>query len=299
VYPNFEEPGVLANLEEQEKHPRYQHQPLSDAREALQHAMAAYRKGERVLWVVNTVKRCQNIAVMLERELEKVFEATVRVLSYHSRFRLCDRQRIHSDTIAIFQQDGDAAIAVTTQVCEMSLDLDADVLITEIAPVPSLVQRFGRANRHLAKGKDFRARLYTYPPETPRPYTREEIHVATAFLAELGKEDVSQRMMAELLETHTLREPQADGSARFLDGGYFATPGVFRDTDDFTHPCILDHDLEAVKGLLDARKPYDGYVVGVPHKMIEDRTNNPSWLPKFLGIASAELYDQDRGFIAE
>jgi CRISPR-associated endonuclease/helicase Cas3 len=105
--------------------------------------------------------------------------------------------------------------------------------------------------------------------------------------------------MAELLETHALREPQADGSARFLEGGYFATPGAFRDAEDYTNPCILDCDLETVQGLLAERDPYDGYVVSVPHKMVEDRTNAPGWLPKFLGIARADCYDQDRGFIAE
>ena len=293
VYPNLQEPGVLSALEAQEKHPRYHHQALSDTNDALQQAVSAYGKGERVLWVVNTVKRCQQVALMLDREL------SFKVLSYHSRFRLCDRQRIHGETVASFQQDGAAAIAVTTQVCEMSLDLDADVLITEVAPVPSLVQRFGRANRHLARGRDFRAQLYTYEPESVMPYTREELQMAKVFLADLGTGDVSQREMTELLETHTLREPRADGSARFLEGGYFATPGVFRDVDDYTAPCILDIDLETVQGLLAERKPYDGYVVGVPHKIVADRTNIPSWLPKFLGVASADCYDKDRGFIVE
>lgn len=292
-YPNVEEPDVLASLERQERHLRYRHQSLSDVQESLREAVEAYREGERVLWVVNTVKRCQQIGLLLEAELG------VPVLSYHSRFRLCDRQRIHGETIAVFQQSSKAAIAVTTQVCEMSLDLDADVLISEVAPVSSLVQRFGRANRHLVKGLDFRARLYTYQPESRLPYAREEIEVATAFLLELGTRDVSQRTMAELLEKHSLCEPQADGSARFLDGGYFATPGMFRDADDFTRPCVLDSDLEAVKKMLTDRKPYDGYVVGVPQKRIEDCAANPSWLPKYLGIARSEFYDNSRGFIAD
>src|SRR5262245_45764101 len=109
---------------------------------------------------------------------------------------------------------------------------------------------------------------YTYQPESSRPYTRKEIQAATAFLTALGTGDVSQRRMAELLEILALREPQADGSARFLESGYFATPGAFRDADDYTNPCILDCDLEIVQGLLAERKPYDGYIVGVPHTMI-------------------------------
>ena len=134
VYPNLEDLGVLASLEEQEKHPRYRHRLLSDAREALQQAITAYRTGQRVLWVVNTVQRCQQTAILLERELEKALQIKVKVLSYHSRFRLCDCQHVHGETVAAFQQDGEAVIAVTTQVCEMSLDLDADVLITEVDP---------------------------------------------------------------------------------------------------------------------------------------------------------------------
>src|ERR1043165_4464478 len=291
-YPNVSDQTVLASLELQEKHPRYRHQPLN-AEVGLEKAVEAYLTGDRVLWVVNTVRRCQQIAMWLETMLK------LKVLSYHSRFRLCDRQRIHGRTIEAFQQLGSPAIAVTTQVCEMSLDLDADVLITEVAPISSLVQRFGRANRHMAKGEGFRARLYTYQPQNVTPYSREDLYAASAFLAELGTCEVSQRMMAEFLEKHSLREPVVDGSARFLDGGYFATPGMFRDAEDFTNPCILDCDLVAVKNLLDSRKPYDGYVVNVPHKMIEDEITKPRWLPKFLGIAPSKLYDEDRGFIPE
>lgn len=299
IYPNLQDQSTLDDLEKQEKHPRYRHRALPDESHALQQAVAAYGNGERILWVVNTVKRCQRAAARLEQALARAHGLKVKVLSYHSRFRLRDRQRIHADTVAAFQQDKAAAIAVATQVCEMSLDLDADVLISEVAPVPSLVQRFGRANRHLAKGHDFRARLYTYQPETVRPYTRADIQAATAFLDDLGTGDVSQRMMAELLEKHSLSEPRGDGSARFLDAGYYATPGSFRDTDDVSQPCILDDDLQTVKALVDARGSYDGYVVGVPRARVADLAMRPGWLPRFLGIARSAFYDPDRGFLTE
>jgi len=246
-----------------------------------------------VLWVVNTVRRCQDVTAQLEKELG------IKILTYHSRFKLIDRQRIHAATVAAFQQKESAAIAITTQVCEMSLDLDADVLITEVAPISSLVQRFGRANRHLARGMDFRATLHTYYPEKSLPYAEEEIQAATSFLNELGTGDVSQRSMAEMLERFSLKEREADGSARFLDGGYFATRGAFRDTDDYTHPSVLNSDLEQVKAHIDEHKPYDGFIVGVPKRFADVSDMRPSWLPKYLGIASADFYSPDRGFIAE
>jgi CRISPR-associated endonuclease/helicase Cas3 len=282
-------------LNRQESHPRYRLEPVADADAALEQAVYADRKGERVLWVVNRVAECQRIAKLLEQALG------IEVLTYHSRFRLQDRKDVHDKTVKAFQQKDTAAIAVTTQVCEMSLDLDADVLISEVAPIPSLVQRFGRANRHLAKGLDFRARLLTYAPESYKPYTKDELAAAAAFLAELGAGDVSQRRLAEMLEEHALGEPLADGAARFLESGYFAVPGEFRDIDEFALPCVLTTDQDAVKDLLDARKPYDGFIVNVPksHIIKLSEEARPKWLPKYLNLADGNSYSRTRGFLTE
>jgi CRISPR-associated endonuclease/helicase Cas3 len=293
VYPTEADRETLKDLQEKEEHPRYRLEPLANFAEAFDRAVSAYQQGERVLWVVNTVNRCQAIANKLANKL------STDILTYHSRFRLQDRQSIHSKTVSAFafQTERKPTIAVTTQVCEMSLDLDADVLITEIAPVSSLVQRFGRANRHLFRGLDFRASLHVYQPPRSLPYDKEELKVAAAFLKELGNRDVSQRALAEALENYSLAERKADGSARFLDSGYFATPGAFRDTDDFAVPCILDQDLEPVMALVIAHKPYDGFKINVPKKWANLESKRPDKFPKYLGIASGENYNLERGFL--
>jgi CRISPR-associated endonuclease/helicase Cas3 len=105
--------------------------------------------------------------------------------------------------------------------------------------------------------------------------------------------------MAEMLEKHCLDERQADGSARFLESGYFATRGVFRDTNEYTLACVLTSDLEAVKACLDARKPYDGFIVGVPKNHVLSSEARPNWLPKYLNMANADRYNPRRGFQAE
>jgi CRISPR-associated endonuclease/helicase Cas3 len=55
----------------------------------------------------------------------------IRVLSYHSRFKLRDRRDRHDDVVAAFKrpdgQGGSAVLGITTQVCELSLDLDCDL----------------------------------------------------------------------------------------------------------------------------------------------------------------------------
>jgi CRISPR-associated endonuclease/helicase Cas3 len=279
-----------AELHKLETHPRYRLAHISGHDEAMREAINAYRNGDRVLWVVNRVRVCQEIARRLERVL------SIKVLAYHSRFRLRDRQRIHAATVESFQQQEIPAIAVTTQVCEMSLDLDADVLISEVAPISSMVQRFGRANRHLAKGVDFRASLYVYSPEVAAPYTKEDLKAATDFLADLGTGDASQWAMANLLEKYSLREPKADGSARFLDGGYYAVRGAFREPDEYSTPCILTSDVEEVRSRIAAKETYDEYIVNVPEKFAMRDEAVPAWLPKYLGVANGNLYDPDLGF---
>ena len=290
LYPTSTDSLQLADLEEKAKHPRYQVESVTDVKDALAQAKDAYLSGLRVLWVLNTVARCQRAAQALQGQINE------EVLVYHSRFRLNDRQRIHAATVKAFQQIGMASIAVTTQVCEMSLDLDADVLLTEVAPVSSLVQRFGRANRHLARGKDFRARLLTYQPENALPYPREEIQAATSFLRELGTGESSQRQMVELLEKHSVEEPKADGSSRILDGGYFATRGEFRDCDEYTHPCILDCDVEEVQRAIHQHRPYDAFIVGIPKSSSGISDDRPSWLPRYLAIAKTEFYSTHYGY---
>jgi CRISPR-associated endonuclease/helicase Cas3 len=295
VYPNKEEQSELKDLEEKEVHPRYNLEFVANKDEALKIAVAEYNAGKRVLWVVNTVKRCQNIAKRLKKEHK------IAALVYHSRFRLMDRKNKHEATVDAFKQTEFPQIAITTQVCEMSLDLDADVLITEIAPIPSLVQRFGRSNRHLAKGQDFRSRLVVYMPESDKPYNqKDDLDTALIFLNDLPNKGISQRCLAEKLEEHSPQVRQADGDfAPFLSSGYYAVPGNFREIDNFTNPCILSDDLDDVKKCLDVKKPIDAYVISVPKQFVLKDFDKPSWLPKYLSIADSNFYDEDFGFMTE
>lgn len=283
-------------LEETENYLRYRLEQVKET-EALSRAIQAYQNDNyRILWVVNQVDRCQKLA----EELEKLL--AVEVLSYHGQFKLGDRQKIHEALVKAFAPPEKEApiqrsIAVTTQVCEMSLDLDADLLITEVANICALVQRFGRANRHLSRDKNFRAHLLVYSPKNSLPYTPVEINNASQFIADLGSGDLSQRLLAEKLEKHSLKEPLADGWTRFLSEGYYATPGDFRDIDDYHKTCVLDNDLATVEKLIKARRPFDDLTVGVRDRCVLDLGSaRPDWLPKWLGVAPSSKYCPKRGF---
>ncbi|MCA9688331.1 MAG: CRISPR-associated helicase Cas3' [Myxococcales bacterium] len=294
VFPDVTHREELADLEEQETRPRYRLARLADVEEAFVRALAEYRSGRRILWVVNTVARCQEAA---RRLIEVLGDG---VLVYHSRFRFEDRKAAHGRTVAAFQGDGGPIIAVTTQVCEMSLDLDADVLLTELAPITSLVQRFGRSNRSSRRPRGFRSQLCVYEPANERPYDRKELSAARQFLTEFEGREVSQRELAVALETMGRRERIATGSSRFLEGGYYATPGDFRDSDDYAQSCVLDCDVPRALELLAARRSLDGLCLPVPRSSVtklEDE-ERPAKLPRYLGIAPSRRYDSKLGFVA-
>lgn len=295
-YPTADEMQQLYDLEEKETCPRYRVESTTmDA--ALEASLVAVRAGQRVLWVVNTVRRCQELA----RAMRQRLGPNVTVGVYHSRFRLEDRQHRHRQTIDAFRAPANGelspAIAVTTQVCEMSLDLDADLLVSEHAPISSLIQRFGRANRHLRRGPSFRARLLTYAPESAVPYEQKELDATSKFLADLSDRDVSQRDLAVGLEKHALSERDASGSTAFIEGGYFATAGNLRDDDDIGVSVVLDGDIARFKELMSRREPTDGLRLTIPKKYA--RPVEEKGLPLWLKTADSARYDPWLGFVLD
>jgi CRISPR-associated endonuclease/helicase Cas3 len=179
----------------------------------------------------------------------------------------------------------------------MSLDLDADVLISEHAPISSLVQRFGRANRHLRRGPSFRAILLTYAPESQAPYDREDLDAAAAFLNELGGRDVSQRELADGLEKYARVERDASGVTSFVSGGFYATAGALRDGDDTGASVVLDGDIARFKALERRGEPTDGLRLSVPKK--HARVPEGSALPVWLKTADSARYDPWLGFVVD
>lgn len=98
--------------------------------------------------MLNTVAQAQQVY----RELKKQNTSQVLLL-FHARFPAGRRDEIETQCLRLFGKDKShrpkKAIVVTTQIGELSLDLDWDVMMTAIAPVDLLLQRAGREQRHL------------------------------------------------------------------------------------------------------------------------------------------------------
>jgi CRISPR-associated endonuclease/helicase Cas3 len=95
----------------------------------------------------NTVGRVQDTATRLAREF-----GPDQITVDHSRFLSCDRARIDRTLLTTFGPSSNTRplrhIVVGSQVLEQSLDVDFDLLITDLAPVDLVLQRVGRLHRH-------------------------------------------------------------------------------------------------------------------------------------------------------
>lgn len=93
----------------------------------------------------------------------------------HARFPADQRERITADIIAKYGKNGHrprhGGVVVATQVIEQSLDLDFDLMISDLAPVALLLQRAGRCHRHAndrpASLSGPRLVVLTYPDAEP------------------------------------------------------------------------------------------------------------------------------------
>lgn len=130
--------------------------------EVIERIIEKYKVGLRVLIIVNTVSRAIKLFEILKEVLENQNERGDRVVLIHSRFAMKDRQKREEEIDS-------ARILIATQVAEVSLDISFDILFTEIAPIPALIQRFGRVNRYSEKekGTDFNVIIVNVPSYSP------------------------------------------------------------------------------------------------------------------------------------
>ncbi|HRE58268.1 MAG TPA: CRISPR-associated helicase Cas3' [Candidatus Kapabacteria bacterium] len=134
-----------------------------------------YKEGQKsvkCLIVCNRVDRAQKVYQDIQDKY-----AGIPTLLLHSRFKRQDRAKKERELHELFNSN-QSCIVVSTQVVEVSLDISADIMITECAPLDALVQRFGRVHR-----KRTNETIGTYkpvyviaPPESAskcKPYQKE------------------------------------------------------------------------------------------------------------------------------
>jgi CRISPR-associated endonuclease/helicase Cas3 len=111
--------------------------------------LATVAGGGCVCWMTNTVRRAQAVFKIVDH----LAGPEVDRMLLHAQLPLFERERREKDLIKKYGPPDQAqrparGVVVGTQVMEQSLDLDFDVMVSDLAPIDLLLQRAGRLHRH-------------------------------------------------------------------------------------------------------------------------------------------------------
>ncbi len=129
----------------------------------IDNIIAKFKAGKNVLVIRNTVYK----ATQIYKALQELGIDKRDIVLYHSTFKKRDRTK--KEKLIFYKLNQKKPfILVATQIVEVSLDIDFDVMFTDNAPIDSLIQRFGRVNRK--KSLEKKGEIYIYKVEKALPY---------------------------------------------------------------------------------------------------------------------------------
>lgn len=168
----------------------------------LKEHLKKHRPNKLTLVILNRVDRAQEVF----REMQKMQKAKENDSSaespdlalIHSRFRSQDRKQYERKLKE--SPNLQNLICVATQAVEAGMDLDADLLVTELAPWSSLVQRFGRCNRRglRKESRVFWINLEFRDDKAASPYSRQELDDSRRDLDKLEGKDANPATLASV-----------------------------------------------------------------------------------------------------
>ena len=132
---------------------------MQDFDRTAQIALRAARAGAKTLVIRNTVRNAIATQQAIERaagdDTDALFACNGKRTLHHSRFAAPDRHMLDAEVEALLGKNtpSKGCVVVGTQTLEQSLDIDADLLITDLCPADVLLQRIGRLHRHQRKDR--------------------------------------------------------------------------------------------------------------------------------------------------
>lgn len=293
-----EEP--IKGPEELEKLKRYQIQFLAEVSdfkelpEVWEPILKALENKQKVLWVTNSVQSCIYFYRLAEKQVSQL---GIKPLIYHSRYRYKDRLKKHEAVINNFKSDT-PVLAITTQVCEMSLDISADLLVSAMAPAAALIQRLGRLNRRMIKEEEGTRLAIIYTWDKEQTYNEEELATGKQLIERLSsKTKISQHDLSEVAAELISYQPELVKS-NWLEGNWCTHPGFLREAG-YTITVLLEEDLAAIAEAKDKR-PDKSYMKAAQAFSVPIRIEKgfQNWKrKKFYPVAPKELinYSEETG----
>ncbi|PKO99094.1 MAG: CRISPR-associated helicase/endonuclease Cas3 [Bacteroidetes bacterium HGW-Bacteroidetes-8] len=264
---------------------------------------AIYRN-QKILIVCNQVKRAQSLFNDLSERYPRVEKMLV-----HSRFKRGVRSQLESDLRNIYNNSTEACLVVSTQVVEVSLDISFDLMVTECAPIDSLIQRFGRINRKRSKETIGHYKpIYVLVPPIDKtdalPYGLEVLQRTYEALpnGNLMKEREAQLMIDSVYPS--IEFVNIDLNAVFKDGKWMikelrhnSKSALLETLDIDSVACIVEAD----KGFYDTA-PYEEQAkmeIPVSYRSVAYRGLDNSTSGSKPFIIPSKAYDNEFGFLGE
>lgn len=154
----------------------------NDCKKEAEFILKKHKPNTRTLVIVNTIDRAVEIYDQIRKHLKKQkSEDGLELVLLHSRFRPEDRKS-HLDRLLESPPNG-GTICISTQVVEAGVDVSANLLVTDLAPISSMIQRFGRCNRY---GNEPDPMVYWIEPSDYKkqsaPYKEEELKTTKGWI---------------------------------------------------------------------------------------------------------------------
>lgn len=140
-------------------------------------------KSKKTLIVLNQVERAQKVYEKIKKRLDSdEGKLPNEIVLLHSRFTKIDRNKHENAALKIMKsKEKTPRIVISTQVLEAGMDFSAELLLTELAPADSIIQRAGRCARYEKETGE----IIIFPVEDSKgylPYKEEVLKETHAWL---------------------------------------------------------------------------------------------------------------------
>lgn len=286
-------------------------------------------KNQKILVICNTVKQSVKM-------YEAIQDQGCAVHLLHSRFMMKDRDRLENDILAFAKNSDErrecSGIWITTQIVEASLDVDFDVLFTELSVLDSLFQRMGRCYRNRLLDSD-QPNVYIYIENSSgigSVYDSELYQISKQllssyhqkFLTEKRKIDLVSQLYSEekigtskflrefkkslnvldTLECYQTSRSEAGKMIREIDQIQVIPWKYYDQLEEFFaryQELLHASKKNSIQDRKELRDIVIGYTISVPRYMVS-RYITPINQPGFYDLYMIDLpYDLDKGLILE
>ncbi len=227
--------------------------------------------GKKILIVCNTVRKAQEVYRILKDrysrfrgyDIESCCVKRNPLILFHGCFTSWDKRE--KERIVLDQKF--LGILVATQVVEVSLDIDFDVLLTELAPLEVLIQRMGRIYRRYKEDGKYALQepnVYVFTENPSGKGTVYESEIVSKTLSFLKDGILSERNKLEMVD-------QFYSEANLRDTRYLA---LFRNALDFLNKSYGENSKDKAQEIF---RGMDSVNV-LPSSFLESPIQNPSLL---------------------